>query len=98
MGRIRKIKDAEHLILQFKQIIGEPNIKYFNNNNPLHLEVGCGKGDFIIQKALSNKDINFIAIEKEPTIVYKLLKKVNNLLEIPINLKVLCIDANDLLT
>ena len=35
----------------------------FGNNNPIHLEIGAGMGDFIIKKALVNKDINYIALE-----------------------------------
>lgn len=35
----------------------------FNNDNPIHLELGCGKGNFISQIAIKNKDINYIAID-----------------------------------
>ena len=35
----------------------------FKNNNPIHLELGCGKGGFISQLAVYNTDINYIAID-----------------------------------
>lgn len=35
----------------------------FGNSNPLHLEIGCGKGQFIAEIAKRNPDINYIAIE-----------------------------------
>mgnify|MGYP002713420156 FL=1 len=35
----------------------------FENDNPIYLEIGAGKGDFIIEKAKQNPDINFIALE-----------------------------------
>lgn len=35
----------------------------FDNDKPIHLEIGAGKGDFIIEKAKSHPDINFIALE-----------------------------------
>ncbi|MDU5535823.1 MAG: tRNA (guanosine(46)-N7)-methyltransferase TrmB [Anaerococcus sp.] len=35
----------------------------FDNDNPIQLEIGAGKGDFIIEKAKSHPDINFIALE-----------------------------------
>lgn len=35
----------------------------FSNNNPIHLELGCGKGGFISQLASSNLDVNYIAID-----------------------------------
>ncbi len=37
--------------------------KIFSNNNPVELEVGCGKGGFIIEKAMRNPNVNFIAVE-----------------------------------
>ena len=35
----------------------------FGNDNPLHLEIGCGKGQFVCELAKRNPDINYIAIE-----------------------------------
>lgn len=35
----------------------------FNNSNPIHLELGCGKGQFISNIAVKNDDINYIAID-----------------------------------
>ena len=35
----------------------------FKNDNPIHLELGCGKGGFISQIASKNQDINYIAID-----------------------------------
>ena len=37
--------------------------KLFGNNNPVEMEIGCGKGGFIVQKAILNPNINFIAVE-----------------------------------
>ena len=37
----------------------------FGNNNPLHLEIGCGKGRFAIGMAAQHPDVNFIAVERE---------------------------------
>ncbi len=35
----------------------------FSNNNPVELEIGCGKGGFIIEKARLNPNLNFLAVE-----------------------------------
>lgn len=35
----------------------------FSNNNPIHLELGMGKGQFIIELAKQNTDINYIGVE-----------------------------------
>lgn len=37
--------------------------KLFKNDNPIHLELGCGKGGFISQLAVYNPDVNYIAID-----------------------------------
>ncbi|KNG79817.1 tRNA (guanosine(46)-N7)-methyltransferase TrmB [Mycoplasma sp. HU2014] len=55
--------------------------KEFNNNNDVHLEIGCGKGQFITTLALKNSDINFIGMEKETTVVGVALKKSLNVFE-----------------
>jgi len=41
----------------------------FGNDNPIHLEIGCGKGKFIVENALRHPDINFLAMEKFEKIV-----------------------------
>mgnify|MGYP003377645654 FL=1 len=35
----------------------------FENNNPIHLELGCGKGQFISNLAVENQNVNYIAID-----------------------------------
>ena len=42
---------------------------YFNNSNPLYLELGCGKGRFITETSIQMPEINFIALEREPTVL-----------------------------
>ncbi|ATZ17878.1 tRNA (guanosine(46)-N7)-methyltransferase TrmB [Mesoplasma melaleucae] len=46
-----------------------------NKNQPVHLEIGCGKGNFITKHALQEHNINFIGMEKEETVVGVALKK-----------------------
>jgi len=40
----------------------------FGNDNPVFVEIGCGKGRFISQTAMQNPNINFIGIERQSTI------------------------------
>ncbi|MCD7775065.1 MAG: tRNA (guanosine(46)-N7)-methyltransferase TrmB [Clostridiales bacterium] len=47
----------------------------FGNDNPLELEVGCGKGQFICELAKRNPDINYIAVEVNPNVIYMACKK-----------------------
>jgi len=47
----------------------------FNNDNPVELEIGCGKGGFIIEKAKRNPDINYIAVELLENIIVMAAEK-----------------------
>ena len=53
----------------------------FGNNLPLHVELGTGKGAFIAAAAAMNPDINYVALEKVPDIIYEagLKRKMFNL-------------------
>jgi tRNA (guanine-N7-)-methyltransferase len=68
----------------------------FHNENPVHIEIGMGKGKFIYGMAKNNKDINYIGIEKyDSAIVYGLYKVLEEPLE---NLYLIRTDATDLTT
>lgn len=41
----------------------------FGNNNPVHLEIGCGKGGFVTEIAKRNPDINYLAVEKTANVI-----------------------------
>lgn len=51
----------------------------FGNTNPIHLEVGCGKGQFITEMARLHPNINFIAVDYQHEVLIYLLRKVNEL-------------------
>lgn len=50
--------------------------EYFGNKNPIHMEIGSGKGRFITTLAQQNPQINYIALEKFPTVLLKLIKNI----------------------
>lgn len=50
----------------------------FGNDNPIHLEIGCGKGKFVIGLAEQNPDINYIAMELQEEVVAQALKKTTH--------------------
>lgn len=85
--RLRNVKNAKEIIDSNELVITE-NI--FDNNHKLYIEIGCGKGDFIIENALRNPDINYIGIEKYESVLVRALQKVES---IPPNLRFMCIDA-----
>lgn len=50
----------------------------FGNNNPMQLEVGCGKGQFICELAKQHPELNFIAVEVNPNVIYMACKKAQD--------------------
>lgn len=88
--RIRNIKNAKEIINNSELVITN-NI--FKDDKPLYIEIGCGKGNFIIEKAKQNPNINFIGIERYESILLRAIKKVEN---IPSNLRFMCIDAKEI--
>lgn len=47
----------------------------FGNASPIHLEIGCGKGDFVTGMAAAHPDINFIAVEKVQDVLVMAMEK-----------------------
>ena len=48
----------------------------FGNNNPVRLEIGCGKGKFVAETAARERDVNFIAVEKISNVLIEALERV----------------------
>jgi tRNA (guanine-N7-)-methyltransferase len=99
--RLRKVKHAKNYIENNTEfVIPSPENYYgewnevFNNSNPIEVEIGCGKGKFVYEKALKNPKINFIGIEKFDSVIVRALEKV---LENPLpNVKLIRIDAENI--
>ena len=95
--RLRNVKGANDIIEKSKYIINnymdyKGNFSsLFGNDNPIHIEVGMGKGDFIIGMATSHPDINFIGIEKFDSVLVRAVQKLEEL-DIP-NLRLIRMDA-----
>ena len=83
--RLKNIKGASEKILLGKYFINNPSDykgkwnKLFNNNNPIYIEIGMGKGNFIIKNALENPDINYIGIEMYDSVILRAVEKTNAL-------------------
>lgn len=95
--RLKHIKNAEEIISKSKYLVKNPKEnkgkwnKVFNNDNNIEIEIGTGKGKFIIEKAIENPNINFIGIEKYDSPLVSAVKKLEEL-ELD-NLKLICLDA-----
>lgn len=73
--RVRKKAWAPEVLRTNKYIIHEPKTnkgkwkEIFGNDNPIYVEIGCGKGRFISQNAVEYPEINFIGVEREETVI-----------------------------
>ena len=67
----------------------------FEINQPLYIEIGMGKGDFIYQNALKHPENNYIGIEKFPSVLAAAINKINKNQSLP-NLKLMHFDAIEL--
>lgn len=99
--RLRNKPWASDFIAQYPQyLIQNPEDQkgkwndLFGNDNPIHIEVGTGKGQFITGMAKANPNINYIGIELSENVVVLALQKVIDV-ELP-NVKLLNVNANDL--
>ena len=83
--------DTKYFVLNPKDYHGKWALEVFKNNNPIHIEIGCGKGQFMMGLAKHFPDINFIAIEKYDSVLVRCLEKVSQ--DDSPNLKLVLLDA-----
>ncbi len=94
--RIRNVKNKEEILNNCSFLIENPKEykgkfkELFANDNPIYLEIGMGKGQFIYENAKKYKDINFIGIERFDSIMAKAILKME---EVP-NLRLIKYDAS----
>lgn len=95
--RLRNVKNAKEIVNNSNYVINNPEYyigkykKLFNNDNEIHIEIGMGKGDFIIGMAEKYPNINFIGIEKYESVMVRAIEKLE-CLDLP-NLKLIRMDA-----
>jgi len=95
--RLRNIKGADEIVSNSPLCIQNPieqkgNWKnFFGNNNPIHIEIGMGKGRFLMNLATLHPDINYIGIERYTSVLLRAIQKME---ECPLpNVRFLCVDA-----
>lgn len=80
--RLRYVPGQYEYLQKNEKTITEPekrNYKLnsvFNNQSPIHVELGCGKGKFFRQMALQNPEINYFGFEKSVKVAYRCAKSV----------------------
>ena len=73
-GSREAIAESEYTIKDAEGMKGKWH-EFFGNNNPIHIEIGMGKGTFIMELARRNPDINYIGIEKYSSVLIRAVEK-----------------------
>lgn len=98
--RLKNVPGSREAIAESGFVVHEPEeIKgswkaLFENQNPLHIEIGMGKGQFIYEMARRNPKINYIGIEKYSSVLLRAVQKMEAQ-PLP-NLKFIRMDAEDI--
>ena len=81
--RLRNITGSREFIAENKYVVHEPekykgcwNKEIFENDRPIHIEIGMGKGRFITELASMNPDINYVGIEKYSSVLLRAIQKM----------------------
>lgn len=98
--RLRNVKNAKNILNSSNYFIENPEEncgnwnEIFANSNPIMLEVGMGKGDFLIGMAEKHPEWNFIGVEKYESVLVRAVQKLDALSLS--NVRVINVDAIDL--
>lgn len=100
--RLRNITGSEEVIAKSEYVVHEPEKQkgnwafLYNNENPLHIEIGMGKGRFIMDMAKAHPEINYVGIERYSSVLLRAIQKMDALEEKPTNVKFVCMDAKNI--
>ena len=102
--RLRNITGSREVIAASPYVVQEgvqPDCpgtwkEIFGNDNPIHIEIGMGKGKFIHTMAKAHPEINYVGIEKYSSVLLRAIQKMEQ--EVLANLKFLRMDAEDITT
>lgn len=90
----QRLEACGDIVIKDLKEAGNTSEKLFGNNNPLRIEIGCGKGDFITGTAKKEPNVNFLAVERVSDVLVTAAEKVKKS-ELK-NVRVCCIDAKEL--
>ena len=98
--RLRNVAGSREAIGTSRFVVQNPKEQknhwreLFGNTNSIHIEIGMGKGRFIMEMAAANPDINFVGIEKYSTVLLRAIQKMeeNEL----VNLRFIRMEAEEL--
>ena len=95
--RLRNVPGAREVMVENQYVFTEPEgmkgtwSEVFNNDNPVRIEIGMGKGRFVSTLAQLNPDINYVGIEKYSSVLIRAIEKCQDI-EVP-NLRFIRMEA-----
>lgn len=98
--RLRNVPGARETIIENQFSIQQPEqmkgkwAEVFQNDHPIHIEVGMGKGQFIIEMARKNPEVNYIGIEKYSSVLVRAVEKLEDFEQD--NLRLIRMDAENI--
>ena len=98
--RLRNVPGAREVMVENEYVFTEPEgmkgtwHEVFGNDNPVRIEIGMGKGRFLMDMARLYPEINFIGIEKYSSVLLRAVQKLEEE-ELP-NVRLIRMDAEDL--
>ena len=97
--RLRNVKGSREAIQESIYVVHEEETRagswhdIFGNDHPIHIEIGMGKGRFLMELAAKNPDINYVGIEKYSSVLIRALEKMSEM-ETPLaNIRFVRMDA-----
>ena len=107
--RLRNIPRADSVLASSPQVIKNETTylgkwhQLLGNDNPIHIEIGMGKGQFLLQLAAKNPQINYIGIERYSSVLLRAVEKYEELSAkaeatnpVPTNIHFICMDATEI--
>mgnify|MGYP000637438184 CR=1 FL=1 len=101
--RLRNIPRAESVLEACKEVVKDPESlrgdwnQTFKKEQPLHIEIGMGKGQFLLTLAAKNPQINYIGIERYSSVLLRALEKYDTEeFEMLENIRFICMDAREI--
>lgn len=104
--RLRNIPRAESVLRECKEVVKNASEhknhwkNVFGNDHPVHIEIGMGKGQFLLALARRNPEINYIGIERYSSVLLRAVEKYEKLsadMQKPLpNIRFICMDAREI--
>lgn len=98
--RLRNVTGSREVIAESRFVVHEPAAQkgrwseIFGNDHPIHIEIGMGKGRFLMDLAAANPEINYIGIEKYSTVLLRAVQKMEA--QESVNLRLVRMEAEEI--